>query len=96
MALDSQAQAATALNRFGFAPKPGSAAVSDARGALLAELDRPGAGQINNPDLLNGGEAARATYNFRQERKAARLAVKAEQDAGRRQDRRTRHGAGRR
>jgi uncharacterized protein (DUF1800 family) len=81
MALDRQAQAATALNRFGFAPKPGSAAVADARGALLAELDRAGAGQINNPDLLNGGEAARATYDFQRERKAARLAVKAEQDA---------------
>lgn len=81
MALDRQAQAATALNRFGFAPKPGSAAVADARGALLAELDRPGAGQIDNPDLLNGGEAARATFDFLQERKAARLAVKAEQDA---------------
>jgi uncharacterized protein (DUF1800 family) len=83
MAVDSQAQVATALNRFGFAPKPGSAVVADARGALLAELDRPGAGQISNDDLLTSGEAARATYDFRQERKAARLAAKAQDEIDR-------------
>lgn len=80
MAVDPQAQAVTALSRFGFAPRPGHA-VHDARAALLADLDRPGAGRIVNDDLLTVGEAARAQFSFQQERKAARLAAKAEREA---------------
>lgn len=80
MAIDPRAQAAIALNRFGFAPRP-DALVSDARAALLADLDNPAAGQIKNDDLLTAGEAMRAAFDFRQERKAQRLAVKAEQEA---------------
>ena len=60
-------------------PRVGSMAAiaSDPRGALIAELDRPGAGGFANPDLLTSGEAARAMFDFRQERKAARLAARA-------------------
>jgi uncharacterized protein (DUF1800 family) len=76
MALDPKVQAATALHRFGFAPKPGMLSVfsSDPRGALLAELNKASARQITNDDLLNSGEAARAAFDFRQERKAERFA----------------------
>lgn len=83
MALDSKAQAALALHRFGLGPKSGSidAISSDPRGALLAELDRPGAGRINASDLLTAGEAARATFDFRKERKAARLVDRAAREA---------------
>jgi len=67
-----RAQSAIALNRFGFMPK--AAAPTDARGALLADLDNPAAGQISNSDLLSVGEAFRALVAFRQEEKAERLA----------------------
>jgi uncharacterized protein (DUF1800 family) len=83
MARDPKAEAAFALHRFGFGPRADSIAAiaSDPRGALLAELDRPGAGRIGDPDLLTSGEAARAAFNFRQERKAQRLAERAQRDA---------------
>jgi uncharacterized protein (DUF1800 family) len=83
MARDPKAEAALALHRFGFGPRLGSigAIASDPRGALLAELDRPGAGRISDPDLLTSGEAARGAFNFRQERKAQRLAERAQREA---------------
>jgi uncharacterized protein (DUF1800 family) len=83
MARDSKAEAALALHRFGFGPRLGSIAAiaSDPRGALLAELDRPGAGRITDADLLASGEAARAAFNFRQERRAQRLAERAQREA---------------
>lgn len=79
MALDPRMQAAIGLHRFGLAPKPGGLAAfyRDPRAALLGELDRPNAGHIINDDLLTTGEAARATYDYRQERKAERLARRA-------------------
>jgi uncharacterized protein (DUF1800 family) len=83
MAIDPQTEAALALHRFGFGPR-GDAIVkiaSDPRGALLAELERPGAGAIDNPDLLTSAEAAQAGRDFRQVRKAARLAERIEHDA---------------
>jgi uncharacterized protein (DUF1800 family) len=83
MALDPKIEAAMALHRFGFGPRSGSIAAiaSDPRGAVLAELARPGAGRITDQDLLSSGEAARAAFDFRQERKAARLAERAEREA---------------
>ncbi|HEX4554296.1 MAG TPA: DUF1800 domain-containing protein, partial [Xanthobacteraceae bacterium] len=83
MATDPKAEAATALHRFGFGPRAGAIAAiaSDPRGAVLAELSRPGAGRITDQDLLSTGEAARAAFDFRQERKAARLADRAEREA---------------
>jgi uncharacterized protein (DUF1800 family) len=83
MALDPKAQAALALHRFGLGPRAGSiaAVASDPRGAIVADLDRPHAGQITDPDLLTVGEAARAAFDFRKERKAARLVQRAEREA---------------
>src|SRR5262249_52270272 len=62
MALDPKAEAAFALHRFGTGPRTGSVAAiaADPRGALLAELDHPGAGRITNPDLPTSAGAARA------------------------------------
>lgn len=78
MALDAKGAAALALHRFGFGPRAGSidAIASDPRGALLAELDRPGIGQIVNPDLPTAAKAATMAFNFRQERQAALIAQK--------------------
>lgn len=74
MALDPKAQAALALHRFGFGPRPGgiAAIASDPRGALLADLDRPEAGQIlvRHPDLMSGAAASRAVFEFNAERLA--------------------------
>ena len=57
MSLDAKGMAALALHRFGFGPRAGSIAAiaSDPRGALLAELDKPGAGQIVNAELMTSG-----------------------------------------
>src|SRR5205085_10407383 len=75
-------EAALALHRFGLGPRVGtiSAIASDPRGALLAELDRPGIGRIADPDLLATGEAARAALHFRQEKRAQRLAQRADRE----------------
>src|SRR6187397_380249 len=61
MALDPKS-AAIALHRFGLGPRPGAIAAiaSDPRGALLAELEQPRAGQIDDPSLLSSGAANRA------------------------------------
>ena len=75
MAPDPKTLAAIALHRFGFGPRAGSLAsvAADPRGAVLAELDRPGAGRIANSDLLTSGEAASAgTVEFCEYR-AARI-----------------------
>ncbi len=79
MAIDPRQVAALALHRFGFGPRLGSIAelAADPRGALIAELERPGAGRITDPDLMSTGEAARAAFDFRQQRKALRQAANA-------------------
>jgi uncharacterized protein (DUF1800 family) len=76
MVLDSQnaqTEAVLALHRFGFGPRADAKVAADPRGALLAELERPGAGGIDDPSLLTSAEAALALRDFRQVRKAARL-----------------------
>jgi uncharacterized protein (DUF1800 family) len=72
MARDPKA-AVLALHRFGFGPRGGSAETiaSDPRGALLAELDRPDAGQITNPELPTSGATNRAVFEYRAERNAS-------------------------
>jgi uncharacterized protein (DUF1800 family) len=86
MALDPKG-AALALHRFGFGPRPGSinAIASDPRGALLAELDRPKAGQIlAAAGLMTSGAANRATFEFFAERNAkARVAQMRAEEAKR-------------
>jgi uncharacterized protein (DUF1800 family) len=83
MAPDPKAEAALALHRFGLGPRAGSVAAiaSDPRGALIAELDRPGAGRLADTDLLASGAAARAAFAFRQAQQAARRAERAAQQA---------------
>ena len=80
---DAKLQAAFALHRFGLGPREGSLAAiaADPRGALIADLARPGAGRLNDPSLLASAPAARAAFEFRQERKAARLVSRTDQDA---------------
>src|SRR6266536_6113519 len=65
-------EAALALHRFGFGPVAGSIAAiaDDPRGALLADLERPGAGRVAAANLPNSGQAARALFEFRAERLA--------------------------
>jgi uncharacterized protein (DUF1800 family) len=86
MALDPKG-AALALHRFGFGPRPGSIAAiaSDPRGALLADLDRPNAGQVSaTTGLLTSGAANRAAFEFFAERNAkARVARLREEEAKR-------------
>ena len=86
MALDPKG-AALALHRFGFGPRPGSIAAiaSDPRGALLADLDRPNAGQIPATEgLMTSGAANRAAFEFISERNAkARVARLREEEAKR-------------
>ena len=83
MSLDAQTEAALALHRFGFGPRSEAIAkiASDPRGALLADIDRAGAGALADPDLLTSAEAALAARDFRQVRKAARLAEHIQSDA---------------
>ena len=90
MSLDAKGTAALALHRFGFGPRAGSIAAiaSDPRGALLAELDKPGIGQIVNAELMTAAQSSTAAFNFRQERQARLIAQKQAADeramAGRR------------
>ena len=71
MACDPK-EAALALHRFGFGPREGSIAAiaEDPRDALLAELERPNAGQIINSGLPSSGAANRAVFEYRAERNA--------------------------
>jgi uncharacterized protein (DUF1800 family) len=83
LAANPKASAALALHRFGLGPRPGSIAAiaSDARGALLAELDRPGAGRITDPDLPTSGAAARSAFAFQRAQRTARQAERAAREA---------------
>jgi uncharacterized protein (DUF1800 family) len=76
MALEPTVQAAIALHRFGMGPRAGSiaAVASDPRGALLADLERPGAGRIIAASLMSSGEAARAVFALREEQRRAAAA----------------------
>src|SRR6202048_3687383 len=76
-------EAAIALHRFGFGPVAGSIAAiaDDPRGALLADLERPGAGRVAAANLPNSGQAARAFFEFRAERQAKeKLAQRAKKE----------------
>ena len=90
MTNDPRRDAAVALHRFGFGPRPGSIAAiaSDPRGAVLAELDRPNVGQIANAGLMTSGQISRATFEFNQERQAKQRleAKRKEAEAAKRAD----------
>src|SRR5258708_360581 len=72
MTHDARRDAALALHRFGLGPRPGSIAAiaSDPRGALLAELERPGIGRIHNPELMTSAQSSRAAFEARAARQA--------------------------
>jgi len=81
---NSRAEAALALHRFGFGPVAGSIAAiaDDPRGALLADLERPAAGRVAAANLPNSGQAARALFEFRAERRAKeKLAQRTKKEA---------------
>jgi len=88
MTVDPRAEAALALHRFGMGPRAGSiaAVASDPRGALLAELDRPAAGCIDDASLASSAEASRTAFEDGAARQArqilAQRARRAASDAG--------------
>jgi uncharacterized protein (DUF1800 family) len=78
MVPDPKSEALFALHRFGFGPRAGSAAAigADSRGALLADIERPGAAALT-VNMPSSGEAARAALEVREARRATRLAREA-------------------
>src|SRR5438552_18548580 len=88
MSHDSKIEAALALHRFGLGPRPGSITTlaSDPRGALLAELERPGIGRIDNHQLMTSAQASRAAFEARAERQARQIvSMRAQKEAEKRQ-----------
>src|SRR5262245_28506605 len=84
MTTNPRLEAALALHRFGVGPVAGSIAAiaNDPRGALLADLERPGGGRVAAANLPNSGQAARAFFEFRAERLAKeKLAQRAKKEA---------------
>jgi len=77
---DFRRNAALALHRFGLGPRDGSIAAiaSDPRGALLAELERPGIGRIDDPQLLTSAQASRAGFEARAARRAQQIVAERE------------------
>jgi uncharacterized protein (DUF1800 family) len=79
-----KAAAALGLHRFGFGPVGDAIAAiaADPRGALLADLERPGGGQIDAPNLMSSAKAAREVSDFRAERRAEqKLATRQQKQA---------------
>lgn len=75
--------AALALHRFGFGGARGSIAAiaSDPRGALLADIERPRAGQTATTNLPSSAQAVRAVFEFHAEQRARqKLARRAKKD----------------
>src|SRR5262245_2551664 len=78
----AKAAAALGLHRFGFGPVGDAIAAiaADPRGALLADLERPDAGQIDASNLMSSAKAAREVSDFRAERRAEqKLAARQQQ-----------------
>src|SRR5204862_4391550 len=78
MSLDAKGAAALTLHRFGLGPRADSIAAiaSDPRGALLAEIDKPGTGQIVNAELLTSAGGARLNFAYNQQQQAKRIAAR--------------------
>jgi len=84
MTVDRKMEAALALHRFGFGPVRDqiAAIADDPRGALLADLERPQAGQVAAANLPSSGQASRALYEYRAEQQAKqKLAQPAKKEA---------------
>jgi len=86
MSSSAKAAAVLALHRFGMGPRPGSIAAieTDPRGALIAELERPSAGEIAMPGL-SSAKAFRAVNDANAKRQAKAIIAKKEQDAKQKQ-----------
>jgi uncharacterized protein (DUF1800 family) len=84
MSSSAKAEAALALHRFGMGPRPGSIAAieTDPRGALIAELERPSAGEMAG---LSSAKAFRAVNDANAKRQAKAIIAKKEQDAKQKQ-----------
>src|SRR5215472_3362087 len=79
-----KAAAALGLHRFGFGPRDDTieTIAGDPRGALLADLERPNAGQLQSVDLMSSAEGARQVFDFRAERSAEqKLATRQQKQA---------------
>jgi uncharacterized protein (DUF1800 family) len=84
MTTDPKLDAAIALHRFGFGPAGDAIATiaGDPRGAMLADLERPGAGLVAASNLPDSAAAARAFNEYRAELAAKqKLAQRAKQTA---------------
>ena len=84
MTVDRKMEAALALHRFGFGPVRDqiAAIADDPRGALLADLKCPQAGQVAAANLPSSGQASRALYEYRAEQQAKqKLAQRAKKEA---------------
>jgi uncharacterized protein (DUF1800 family) len=83
----AKAEAVLALHRFGMGPRPGSIAAieADPRGALIAELDLPSAGEVAAASLPSSAKAFRAVTDAYAKRQAKAIVAKKEQDAKRQQ-----------
>jgi uncharacterized protein (DUF1800 family) len=83
MATNPGSEALFALHRFGFGPRAGSVAAiaGDPRGAILGEIDRPGAGQLAVGHLPSSSDAARAAAEVREAVRTARQAQRNVQNA---------------
>ena len=84
MGSSAKAVAALALHRFGMGPRLGSIAAiaSDPRGALLAEIARPGAGEVAAQSLPTSAQAFRTVADANAERRARQIAAARAQKQG--------------
>jgi uncharacterized protein (DUF1800 family) len=83
MSSSAKAEAALALHRFGMGPRPGSIAAieADPRGALIAELERPSAGQLAAASLPSSAKAYRTVADANARRQARAIVAKRAQEA---------------
>ena len=81
MSGSAKADAALALHRFGMGPHPGSIAAieGDPRGALLAELERPSAGEVAASALPSSSKAFRSVADANAKRQARAIVAAREQ-----------------
>lgn len=86
MSASAKDVAALALQRFGMGPRLGSisAIASDPRGALLAEIERPGAATIPADTLPTSAQAFRAVDDANAERRARRRVAARDEKPGER------------
>src|SRR5262245_39648071 len=87
MSRSANAEAALALHRFGMGPRPGSVAAiaADPRGALIADLERPSAGQVSASAYPSSAKAYRTVNEANAKRQARAIVAKRERDAAKQQ-----------